>query len=357
MSQNFNQLKTYLDDKITGKKSPGVQFLIADSTGILFDYNSGFADIEKQIPVDANTEFKMYSATKLMTMIGIMQLVEQGKINLDDPAAKYTKIKYADDITVRKILNHTAGFSRNPFIKEIHLVEEDTNFNYAEFMDYALPHYNKIIYKTGKKNSYSNYGYLVLSEIVANVSGMEYEAYIDQYITAELGLIEEDNIGFKYTDQTAKGYQKRRTLTHWAYSVMVDKDKYYAHKSKDWQGYKDLYMRGLGFGGGIANARAVAALMQNLMNHGILEASTLEETFKRQIYNSNKTSKQTLGWWHAEVDSRQSFYHPGGGGGYSCEVRIYPKKGQVRVMMMNKTQTIGDLKMFAKIDKLWLNEE
>ena len=183
MSQDFNKLKAYLDDKVTEKKSPGVQFIIANSSGILFEYNKGKANIEENISVNSDTQFKMYSATKLITMVSIMQLVEQGKIKLDSPVADYLEMDFPTTITVRKVLSHTAGFNKNPFFKELHLEEEDSVFNYTDFMQYALPKYNKTIYKAGNKNVYSNYGFLVLSAIVQKVSRVDYENYVNKNIT------------------------------------------------------------------------------------------------------------------------------------------------------------------------------
>lgn len=355
MSQDFNKLKAYLDDKVTGKESPGVQFIIADSSGILFEYNQGTADIEQNISVNSDTQFKMYSATKLLTMISILQLVERGKIKLDNPVTEYLELDFPTSITVRKVLSHTAGFNKNPFFKELHLEEEDSTFNYTDFTNFALPKYNKIIYKPGKKNVYSNYGYLVLSAIVQKVSGVEYENYVTDNITAKINLDTNDYLGFKYTEKTAIGYQKRNTVVHWAYTMLVDTKKYYGSKTKKWQSLNNLYMKGLGFGGGFSNSRALAKLMLNLMQHKLLSEESLNNSFSQQFYSDNKTSKQTLGWWHGFVYGHKSYYHPGGGGGYSCEVRIYPDSGIVRVMMMNKTQTFGDLKMFSQIDRLWLS--
>lgn len=357
MSHNFTQLKTYLDDNITEKKTPGVQFIIADSSGILFEYNKGKANIEKNIPVNSGTQFKMYSTTKLLTMISIMQLVEQGKINLDDPISNYLEIDFPNEITIRKTLSHTAGFNRNPFIKELHLEEEDSAFNYSNFMEYALPNYYKIIYKAGRKNVYSNFGFLVLSAIVQKASGLEYENYVNKNIISKINLGANEYMGFKYSNQTATGYQKRKTLMHWIYSMLIDKTKYYGSKTKNWQSLNNLYMKGLGFGGGFANSTALTILMLNLMKHELLNESSLKESFTPQKYNTNRIAKQTLGWWHGLVEGHKSYFHPGGGGGYSCEVRIYPESGTVRVMMMNKTQTFGDLKMFSEIDKLWLNSK
>ena len=73
-AQDFSALENYLDNKITGKESPGIQFLVADRSGILFEYNKGKANIGNNITVYSDTQFKMYSQTKLLTMLSIMKM-------------------------------------------------------------------------------------------------------------------------------------------------------------------------------------------------------------------------------------------------------------------------------------------
>lgn len=354
-SQNYKPLEDYLENKIVEKTSPGVQFLIADSSGILFEFNKGTANIESEIKVDSQTQFKMYSSTKLLTMMSIMQLVERGKIDLESPLSTYIPYDFPAEVTIRRVLSHTAGFSKYPFIKEIHLASEDDGFDYADFMADMLPKHKGLKYKPGRKNSYSNYGFLALSAVVEVVSGMPYTTYVQEHVIQRANLSPEDYVGFEYTRHTATGYQKRGTMMHWLYSMMVDTDTYYGHKTKQWQAYQDLYMEGLGFGGGFANAQGLSQLFVALLKHDILEENTLNLTYAPQTYNGGKVSKQTLGWWKGESNALPCYHHAGGGGGYSCEVRVYPETGIVRIMMMNKTQTINDLKMFSKIDELWLD--
>ncbi len=353
---DFNRLESYLNKKVAGVITPGVQYIITDSHGILYEYNKGLANIENGVRVDSNTQFKMYSSTKLLTMLAVMQMVEEGKIDLVASVSKYISYDFPKDITVRKVLSHTAGFSRYPFVKEIHPENEHDDFNYSEFINKMLPKHKELSYSPGKKNRYSNYGFLVLSAIVEEVSGISYEKYVNENLIEPAKPDPQDYVGFNYTGQTATGYQRRRTIMHWIYSGMVNTDRYYGAKTKKWQSYNNLYMEGVGFGGGFANARGLSKLFIALLNNNIISENTLQATFESQMYNKEKVSKQALGWWNGSVAGNKSYYHPGGGGGYSCEVRVYPEKGIVRIMMLNKTQTYSDLRMFSKIDRLWLKE-
>lgn len=353
-SQDFQKLEHFLDEKITGKLTPGVQFLVADASGTLFEYNRGIADFASSGNVVPATQFKMYSATKLLTMIAIMKLIEQGKVSLDSAVSEYIPYNFPDSVTIRRLLSHTAGCSRYPFVKQIHLDTEDSAFNYTSFMSEMIPRHSKLKYKPGKKHMYSNFGIMLLSTVVETVSGFDYKEYIADSIIEPLSLADDEYVGFEFTPHTATAYQKRGTLMHWLFSMMVDTDKYYGEKFGRWQSYEKLYMEGIGFGGGFANARGFAKLFVALLRSEIINAKSLSMTFEPQTYGNGKISKNSLGWWRGKDNRAESFYHPGGGGGYSCELRVYPETGLVRVMMMNKTQTFGDLKMFSEIDKLWL---
>ena len=357
-AQNFDRLEEYLDNKIVGKRSPGVQFLVMDSTGIKYEYNKGKANIENNDEVTSTTEFKMYSSTKLMTMLSIMQLVEKGKVELDAPLSEYLNYDFPKEITIRRVLSHTAGFTKYPFIKELHLDSEHGAFDYSEFIATELPKHQKLSYQPGTKNSYSNYGFLLLSAVVEKVSETPYQTYVKENIIKKAELSDSNNVGFEFTENTATAYEKRRTLMHWLFSMMVDTKKYYGVQHKDWQSYKDLYIDGVGFGGGFANARGLAELFMAVHKNKIVNGESLQSTFEVQTYkDGKKESKHALAWWRGNVNGHQSFHHAGGGGGYSVEVRYYPDLGTVRVMMMNTTQTIGDLKRFENIDKLWLEEK
>lgn len=355
VGQNFDKLKKYLDNKVTGVVSPGVQYIVADASGILFEYNEGVANIQKNTEIVKQTQFKMYSSTKLLTMLSIMRLVEKGLVDLDAPVSKYLDIKFPDSVTVRKTLSHTAGFSKYPFIKEIHLANERKGFTNSDFLKENLTAHSELAYAPGSKNVYSNAGYMVLSAIVEKVSGMSYENYVKENIISKVQLSDNDYIGFEYSDKTATGYQRRKTLMHWLYTIMLDTDKFYGSKTSKWQSYNNLYNEGISFSGGFANATALATLFRAVMKNSILSKETLNQTFEPQYYNSTKQSKQALGWWIGKVNGHINYHHAGGGGGYSCEVCIYPEIGIVRIMMMNKTQTFGDLKMFQKMDELWLD--
>src|SRR3972149_6315254 len=124
IGQNYNQVREKLDNYIEDNKTPGIQYIVIKNNKIIFEYNGGWADLDKKIPVNNQTLFRAYSITKTFTSLAIMQLVEQGKIHLDDPASNYLpQYPFKYQVTIRQLLSHTAGMP-NPFPKWIHSVSE-----------------------------------------------------------------------------------------------------------------------------------------------------------------------------------------------------------------------------------------
>ena len=119
----------FIEERILGKEAPGFQYMIADTSGVIFEYYGGYANIAEKIPVTADTEFKVYSATKTMTALAILQLIEEGKLTLDDDPGKILDITFSAPTTIRQILSHTGGITGAPFVTEIHLRSDHESFD------------------------------------------------------------------------------------------------------------------------------------------------------------------------------------------------------------------------------------
>jgi len=82
-------VENFLSDQVVKNKTPGLQYYYFNKDDILYSYAGGLADIEKQIKVTEATTFNAYSVTKTFTALAVLQLVERGLIDLDEPAADY----------------------------------------------------------------------------------------------------------------------------------------------------------------------------------------------------------------------------------------------------------------------------
>lgn len=188
--QNLNindskRLEKYVDEKIEKNMKkypvPGVAISVVKDGKILFTKGYGYSDVEKKTPVDPESmPFRIGSITKTMTATAIMQLVEQGKVDVNEDINKYLKdieIKGKDGntITVHHLLTHTAGFDETLY----YFVSGEKDISLREYVHKSLP---KMIEKPGVDSSYNNYGYALLGLIIEDVTGQSYEEYMQKHI-------------------------------------------------------------------------------------------------------------------------------------------------------------------------------
>lgn len=154
-------------------------------------YTRGFGvkSIETQEPVTADSSFHLASVSKTFVATAVVQLAEQGKLELDAPLLTYLPDFILDDhryrqITVRQMLSHTSGMPDT----------DDYGWDRPEYDDQALARYvrslahEKLIGSPGEKFTYSNIGYEILGLLIARVSGQCFEDYMKQNLLLPLGM-------------------------------------------------------------------------------------------------------------------------------------------------------------------------
>lgn len=155
---------------------------------VLFARGYGFSDVEKRTPVDpATTLFRIGSTSKLFTWTALMQLVEQGKVDLDKDVNTYLDFKignkFGKPITLRQIMTHSAGFEES--LKYI-LVPDAKNLpKLGDLMKNDIP---GVVYPPGDIIAYSNYSTALAGYVVERVSGIPFDDYIEKNIYAPLGM-------------------------------------------------------------------------------------------------------------------------------------------------------------------------
>lgn len=99
---------SYLNALIAASKIPGIQYLVATATGVEFEHSSGWADIRSKLHVEAATTMMAYSMSKTITAVAALQLVEAGRVGLDNPVERYVDSQpYGPAVTVRQLISHT----------------------------------------------------------------------------------------------------------------------------------------------------------------------------------------------------------------------------------------------------------
>jgi len=176
----------------------------------------GFADIEDGRPVDENTIFHWGSITKTFTGIAIMQLRDRGLLRLEDPVIDYlpelkavnNRYGNMNQITLKHIMTHSAGF-RNPTWpwggNESWHPHEPTEW----YQLVAMMPYTEILFEPGSRYSYSNPAIIFLGRIIEQLTGDDYEVYIDKNIFKPLGMLQ------SYFDRTPYHLLKYRANNYY----------------------------------------------------------------------------------------------------------------------------------------------
>ena len=203
-------LDTFFDSAEAKAQYVGASVVVVKDGKVLAEKGYGYADQESKTPVDPkSTAFRVASVSKTFTAAAVMQLVEQGKVDLQADFQTYVKGLEFDNpfdkpVTVENLLTHTTGFEiRDPQQEDIH-----ADFNKTVSMEeYAQQHMPPVIREPGSAYMYDNFSFLLLGMIVENVSGEPFEAYMQQHIFKPLGMANSSFVlNDKFKDQLATAY-------------------------------------------------------------------------------------------------------------------------------------------------------
>ncbi|MCM3901406.1 MAG: beta-lactamase family protein [Pyrinomonadaceae bacterium] len=166
----------------------GATIAVVKDGKLLFAKGYGYADYEKKKPVSSEeTLFRPGSVSKLFTWTAVMQLVEQGKLDLDRDVNDYLDFRIPDafgqPITLKNVLTHTPGFEEQ--IKDLFTVGSES----PNLGAYLKTHIPRRIYPPGTVPAYSNYATAVAGYIVERVSGRTFDEYVEENIFKPLGMV------------------------------------------------------------------------------------------------------------------------------------------------------------------------
>ena len=151
----------------------------------------GYIDIENCIEVDENSVFEWGSATKLLVWTSVMQLYEEGKIDLEADVKGYLpdnffkNLSFDKPITMINLMNHNAGFQETPY--NLFIKEEDMN-KLKPLGELLTEYQPSQIYEPGTVTAYSNWGVSVAGYIVERISGKPFYEYVNENIFEPLGM-------------------------------------------------------------------------------------------------------------------------------------------------------------------------
>lgn len=196
------------DDLLTAfvaeQKIPGAAVAVARQGRLIYSRGFGLAEVETETAVEPTALFRIASISKPVTAIAVLQLVEQGKLGLDEPAFarlrdddRFAPLSTPDPraamVTIRQLLRHTGGWDRDvsfdPMFRPIEIARTlNTNppASPAEVIRYMGG--QPLDFAPGERYAYSNYGYCVLGRLIEKISGQPYEAYVKEHVLKPLGI-------------------------------------------------------------------------------------------------------------------------------------------------------------------------
>jgi CubicO group peptidase (beta-lactamase class C family) len=209
-----SDLETWLDGMVpyalkAGDMAGAVVVVVKDGT-VLLEKGFGFADVSKKLPMDPEqTMVRIGSTSKLFTWTAVMQLVEQGKLDLDRNINDYLDFTIPNDlgkpITLRDLMNHRGGFEEG--LKDI-LWTNPHGVPSTEA--YLKEHRRPMLFAPGEVPAYSNYGAALAGYIVERISKEPFERYIERHILVPLGMTHtsfDQPLPEKFAAAVSKGYR------------------------------------------------------------------------------------------------------------------------------------------------------
>ncbi|MCB0629777.1 MAG: alpha/beta fold hydrolase [Saprospiraceae bacterium] len=353
------QIERILDRAIQSGKTPSAQYYLFNKDRVIYHYCSGYTQVGEQQIADQNTTYHAFSVTKTFTALAVLQLVERGLISLDVAVDQYLpNFPYGPVITVRQLLNHTAGIPNPISLSWIHLKTEHKDFNERHFFRNIFNKYGKVKSAPNEQFAYSNLGYVLLGQLIAQVSGVPYERYIEQNIITTLGLDEQD-LGFQVFNPThhATGYQKKISFTNLILGFFLDKGKFMGRAEGKWRPFRPYYLNGAAYGGLIGKPGAFVTYLQALLQADgrLLAPEYLAMLFEENRDNHNRLTRMCLSWFTGTLKGNRYYTHAGGGGGYYCEIRLYPERELGSVIFFNRSG-MRDERYLDRLDGGYLDE-
>jgi N-acyl-D-amino-acid deacylase len=200
----FASFDREMEQFMAARKIPGGALAVVKNRRLVYARGYGWADREKQLPVNADSLFRIASISKPITAVAVMQLVEQGKLRLDDRAFDFVKLAAviprgatADArlvrITIRQLLDHTGGWDRDqsfdPMFRSAIIcaaVGVKPPADQTAIIRYMLG--QPLDFDPGARYAYSNFGYCVLGRVIEKITGQRYEAYVKENLLAPIGV-------------------------------------------------------------------------------------------------------------------------------------------------------------------------
>lgn len=319
-----DEIDDFLRAEMIDRKIPGLQLAIVKNGKIVKTASYGLANIQDAVPVDDNTVFSINSITKAFTGVAVMQLVEQGKLEVSAKISKYIPNLPAEwhNVTVKQLLTHTSGLPDIMNSNNAQLISSE-----GAKASWELVKKRPLDFKANTQFRYNQTNYLLIGKIIDNVSGQNFIDYITQNQLRRASMGRTEEAGFS---------NLKDVITHSArrYTYYYGTGEISNIKAADFPPFLRTTA------GMSSTATEIANWIIALQNGKLLsKSSSIESLWTPAVLTNGKTkgfnkllNGYALGW---PVVERPEYPAVGAAGGDRAAFFVYPKDDLSIVVLTN----------------------
>jgi len=317
----------YVKAEMKRQHIPGLSVSIVKKGKVVLTEGFGLADVERNIPATPETIYRICSVSKQFIATGVMLLVQEGKLGLDDPISKYLNgtPETWKAITIRHLLTHTSGLAREAPGFDPFKIQSD-----IEVIKSAYP--LALRFAPGEKWEYGNTSYFALAEIIRKISGQPWDEYIRENVFRPAGM------NMTYSTNTKEHLTKRAQ----GYS---DNEK--LRKADDWPALRPS-------GAFLSTVLDLAKWDSALYTDKILSDTSRREMWSPVRLNNGVSYPYGFGWQLGEFKGQKIVHHGGGMPGFRSKFARLVDDQLTIIVLMNLDDVDVDSIVYGIADRLLL---
>lgn len=307
----FEALERFIRHEMADKGLPALSIALVDDQQTIWAKGFGFADPDGRVAATDGTVYRVGSVSKLFTDIAIMQLVEQGKLELDAPVSRYLpefqpRNPFGTPVTLRQLMAHRSGLVREPPVGSYFDPDEP-----ALARSIASLNETALVYAPGERTKYSNAGIAAVGYVLERAQGEPFAQALKHAVLDPLGM---SHSSFEPTPEIRKHLAKAQMWT-------VDGRVFQA----------PTFELGIAPAGSLYSTvtdlgRFLSALFAGGrgLNGPLLHSATLERMWTPQFAEPEGKTRYGIGFRLSEVDGHRSVGHDGAIYGFATSLRALP---------------------------------
>ncbi|QNA43390.1 serine hydrolase domain-containing protein [Lacibacter sediminis] len=292
--------------------------LVAKNNEVLYQQAFGYANREEQVPNRIATNFNIASMGKTFTATLIMQLVQEGKLSIDQTLASILpeyNVKKADSITVWHLLTHTSGVGN--YMMHVNFEAERHQLkSLNDVMPYVVAMDPTLDY-VGQRHDYSNSGFILLGKIIEKITGKSYMQNLEERIFKPAGI--------------------KRSYIHYPATFVAPNEAtpYLAYTGKTFINAAAEEFPAFSDGGMQSNVIDLYRFAKALLNGKLLSATMRDSMWSGKVA-TGRADKYSFGWVDEQTDfGKRTYSHSGGGKGFSSDLKIVKEDGYIVIVLIN----------------------